>query len=101
MEKIFQKLEIAFEQLQKQNSCGHIQVDKLFANELNIKVKGVGNFNIYEDRRSQLLVIESPVNGIYSFEWHSKYNLWRSSSKEFILCQFMKEEFQNIVKGSL
>lgn len=67
---------------------------------MQIAIKNAGVYHIYEDSRSQLLIVESPVTGVQSFEWHLKYKLWMSVSKEYHLEAFLKEEMINKVKST-
>jgi hypothetical protein len=87
--------------MKSQNSKASIEIRRLFSNELMMDIQGVGSYCFFEDFQSQLFIIESPKRGLVPFEWVKKYQLWRSCSKEHILSQFLKEEFDSLILGSV
>ena len=57
---------------------------------MEINVENIGSFNFFEDKKSQLLVVDSPLSGEHCFEWNARYKLFRSVDKEHILPVFLK-----------
>ena len=97
MAEQFEKLKSSFDDFHRQqNSNDSIQIESLFQNSLEIIVENIGSFHFYEDKKSQLLVIESPLSGEHCFEWNPRYKLFRSVDKEHYLPVFLSEEFMKV-----
>ena len=79
-----------------QNHHETIQISRLFQGEINITVKGVGTYQIYEDQRHQLLNLFSPKTGFYCFDWKRPQNKWVDISNDQFLNGCLQAEFNNI-----
>ena len=78
-----------------------IEIERMFTSEININIPEVGVFQIYEDVAKQCLMVVSPVNGPYCFQWNEIYQDWSDIGNEYQLQGFLETELSQYLDGFL
>ena len=124
MDATFNRLEAAFKDLIKQDNQDLIRIDRFFSRELCVEVAEIdtsilrfndvmdsdivedgatmpGTFRIYEEASNQMLVVDSPLSGIYRYEWDRERAFWCSSTHSHFMEGHLVREFLQITNGFL
>lgn len=54
------RLDVAFEELRKNNDAGKISIQRVSPTEMIIKVQKIGNYRVYSDVDQQFVYLQSP-----------------------------------------
>ena len=85
----------------KENDPGRVTVERQKDGLLVIKVKQIGEYTFTADDASQLLMLQSPVSGMYHYNYDQANEFWKSQTQVHILEELLVREFCHHSKGML
>lgn len=67
----------------------------------DVTVKDKGTYKLYADMESRRLFLQSPVSGMFRYEYDSRNKHWKSDGQEHIIEDLLVREFLMVTNGML
>ena len=68
---------------------------------LTVEVQKVGTYFLTANEASRQLTLQSPVAGVYNYDWDQASQFWKSTQETHILEELLVREFCHHTRGWL